>query len=269
MKLPVPLLLHLVSVRLFLPACGSQQSHTPDTDIECIAGHNCVSSCLVALGEALSAASDMQNPSLISKEGLASSTVLLAALSALPDVPPADMAAMLAAAMWPQLQPQLSICDHPLLGSSEGSMGSSEPNGRPRQSSLGSPEPSNHQKSGSMASSERGNGQQQHSLGIVQEHLKRKGMSLTERLAGMEQLSRVCAVKGLVSVLPLAALCTPLPLQQPSSGSTLEPVAESKAAQPSAGKGGEIRSFPALDERFAKREDHENPVQGPGRHTSP
>lgn len=251
-----------------MTACGRGWENTSDTGIECIAGHNCVSSYEVDLVEALSAAFDMQNPSLISKEGLASSAVLLAALSALPDVPLADLAAMLAAAMWPQLQSQLSICDHPLLSGSEGSKGSFQPKGRLRHSSLGSLEPSNRQNSGSMASSEPGNGPQQRSLGIVQDHLKRNGMSLTERLAGMEELSRVCAVKGLVSVLPLAALCTPLPLQ-PSSGSTLEPVAESKAAQPPAGNGSGMRSFPALDERFAKREYHDNPVQGPGKHTPP
>ena len=179
----------------------------------------------VTLG--LTMCSVLQNPSLISREGLASAAVLLAAVAALPGVPHADLAAMLAAAMWPELQPQHSRHDQPPAGSSQGSAPS--------------------------------DGQAQGSLGILGEHLQKAGTTLAARLAGMEPLSRVCSVKGLVSLLPLPALCAPLPLQQPSSGSAAlsSMSAESQAAQPTdpsqhGGHTDEPRSFPALDERFAK-----------------
>lgn len=192
----------------------------------------------------------LQNPALISKEGLASAAVLLAALSALPDVPPAHLAFMLAAAMWPDLQLQTSspTVSYQQTGST-GSIGSSETST---------------------------------SVGLVEAHLQRQGMFLAGRLAGMEELSRVCAVKGLVSVLPLTALCTPLTLQQQSSTSAAEhpAVRQSTAEQPAVVQGpasatwapeqqlsqglhaygaaaakrqvDSARSFPALDKRFAQ-----------------
>ena len=174
---------------------------------------------------ALNKCSGLQNPSLISREGLASAAVLLAAVSALPDVPPADLAATLAAAMWPELQLQQSRCE-PTKGSSQGSTGSSVPGGG--------------------------------HLGILGGHLHNMGTCLAVRLAGMEPLSRVCSVKGLVSVLPLPSLCAPLPVQPPFCGSAADPgaAATSQAAQPAdrmqhGGHAPESRSFPALDEKFA------------------
>lgn len=171
-----------------------------------------------------------QNPALISKEGLASAAVLLAALTALPDVPPAHLAALLAGAMWPELQSQLELpasTKQHTLGSGGGSMGS--------------PVPSNGQK-----------------VGIVEGHLQSAGTKLAERLSGMEQLSRVCALKGLVSVLPLAALCTAFALRQRGSNAAAVAVAAIDSRQPPAQQGDAKqatgpRSFPALDERFAQQ----------------
>ena len=194
-------------------------------------GPGCIASPEAEFLLALIICSILQNPSLISREGLASAAVLLAAVAALPGVPHADLAAALAAAMWPELQPQHSRRDQPPDGPSQGSAGSSLPS----------------------------SGQAQGSLGILGEHLQKAGTSLTARLAGMEPLSRVCSIKGLVSVLPLPALCAPLPLQQPSSGSAAASTsgAESLAAPAtdSSQRGGhtdEPRSFPALDEKFSR-----------------
>lgn len=188
---------------------------------------------------ASSVCSGLQKPSLISREGLASAAVLLAAVSALPDVPPADLAAMLAAAMWPEIQLQQSRLHQPPDGSSQDSTGSSVPG-----DDTGNP-------------------------GILGQHLHKMGTSLAVRLAGMEPLSRVCSIKGLVSVLPLPALCAPLPLQQPFSGSAADPgaaVTSQAAQQPPArqqyeGLEMESRSFPALHEKFAKLQGN---AAGPG-----
>ena len=200
----------------------------------------------------LNACSTLQNPSLISREGLASAAVLLAAVSALPDVPSADLAATLAAAMWPELRLQHSGHDRPPAGRSQDSMNSRMPTNLPTIC----------------------NGQRRGSPGILGQHLQGAGTTLAARLAGMEPLSRVCAVKGLVSVLPLPTLCTPLPLQPPSSGKApdVTATADSQAAPPSdrqqqEGRVAEPRSFPALDQKFAGLGGQDNAcihAAGPG-----
>ena len=184
--------------------------------------------------------------------------MLLAAVSALPDVPPADLAATLAAAMWPALRLQHSNRDQPPAGSYQDSADNSVPS----------------------------NGQMRGSMGIVGEHLQGAGTSLAARLAGMEPLSRVCAVKGLVSVLPLPTLCTPLPVQPPSFGcaTDLRAAADSQAASPpdrqhqQGDRVAESRSFPALDQKFSELGGEASPcpdaagpanMATPGRETAP
>ena len=157
---------------------------------------------------------------------------------------------MLAAAMWPELQLQA---------------GASAPGDRTVKG-LGGPEPKNGQRASSM--------------GIVEAHLQRQGTSLTDRLASLEHPVRVCALKGLVAVLPLTALCAPLPAAQqlPTSSSdhleehcrasaapSLKLPAEkyeiatasespSRESSRAAASGDNRRSFPALDDRFAQQQ---------------
>jgi hypothetical protein len=163
--------------------------------------------------------------------------VLLAALTALPDVPPAHLAALLAGAMWPQLQSQLELPANTIqhtLGNGGASMGT--------------PVPSNGQK-----------------MGIVEGHLQSVGTTLAERLSGMEQLSRVCALKGLVSVLPLTALCTAFALRQRGSNAAAVAIAAIDSRKPPLQQGDAKqktgpRSFPALDERFAQQYANGSPI---------
>ena len=161
---------------------------------------------------------------------------------------------MLAAAMWPELQLQgggSALGDHTLGG-------------------LEGPEPKNGQRASSM--------------GIVEAHLHRQGPSLADRLASLEHPVRVCALKGLVAVLPLTALCAPLSAAQQSSTSStdhLEHHCSASAALPlqgalgnyniatapesalgegsrAAASGDSRRSFPALDDKFAQQQQPRN-----------
>ncbi|BDA45482.1 probable thyroid adenoma-associated protein homolog [Coccomyxa sp. Obi] len=133
--------------------------------------------------EAIAAAAEamlllLQSPHIVAREALSSAAVLLGSACLLPAVPPATLAARIAVGLWQQdsaLSEQSST--HP--GAEQ-----SGQNGFP--SSDG-----NH-------------------VGVAEAHLMAQGRSLSVELSKLGPLSRVCALKGWLSMLPRSALCAPL-----------------------------------------------------------
>lgn len=146
----------------------------------------------------------MQTPHIIAREALSSAAVLLGSASLLPTVQPATLAARIASGLWSlQAAPAIAL-------------------------------PEQWSRSARTADRSQRNGAQSDDVGIVEADLMAKGSSLAGEIAKLGPLSRVCALKGWVSMLPRSALCAPLPannLSVPLSIWTPSPAADSSAAQ--------------------------------------
>jgi hypothetical protein len=119
----------------------------------------------------------VQTPHVIAREALSSAAVLLGSACLLPAVPPAMLAARIASGLW---QHSTNLTQQ-----------------RPK-----SFEGAWQQQDGSSPSN---------NLGIAEAALMARGTSLSAELSRLGPLSRVCALKGWLSMLPRSALCAPLP----------------------------------------------------------
>ncbi len=135
----------------------------------------------------------MQTPHVVAREALSSAAVLLGSACLLPAVPPAALAARIAAGLW---QPEGALTDERIHSSGADSC----------------------QQDGSLPSKE---------TGIAEAALRARGTSLAAELSRLGPLSRVCALKGWLSMLPRSALCAPLPALEFSEATAIwTPAAE-------------------------------------------
>ena len=142
---------------------------------------------------------------MVPREAVASAAVVLEAVTLLPAVPPAVLAQQIARGLWPSA----GVAPSATAGMP---LGPAHANGSAHRSTAG-----DCQDRGLRSSAAEGVEEcheEGSAVGYLEASLRAQGSTLEAELAKIRGVSQVCALRGLVSVLPKAVLCMPLALAQ-------------------------------------------------------